>query len=326
MPLSEPEKAAPNASSATAALLLMAASAVLFATMNVFARLATESTSWASVAAVRAVVGALVAFGVARLRKTSLAAVDKWAIFWRSVFGTGAMLATFYALSSRTLSLGDTVTLLNLTPVFLAVLAPIVLRERTSPSIAFAIALALVGVILVLHPARLFSFGREASAPASNAMVAGPSALVTGGVAVLAAVLTSIAMMMLRRAGKTESAEAIAFHFSLFAAATHAVVAVFDPRLPTARDAAFMVAAGLCAGFAQIAMTRAYALQNAARVSAMSYLSVVASALLGAGLLGETPKASAIAGMAFVIVGGLIVTFGPVRPVGATPRSRLLQR
>lgn len=300
----------------------MAASAVLFAAMNVFARLATESTSWASVATVRALVGALVAFGVARVRKTSLAAVDKWAIFWRSVFGTASMLATFYALSSRTLPLGDTVTLLNLTPVFLAVLAPIVLRERTAPSIAFAIALALVGVVLVLHPAAVFGGGPGAPLVAAP----GPSSLVTGGVAVLAAMLTSIAMMMLRRAGKTESTEAIAFHFSLFAAAVHAVFAVFDPRVPTVRDAVFMVAAGLCAGFAQIAMTRAYTLQSAARVSAMSYLSVVASSLFGAAILGETPRASAIAGMAFVIVSGLIVTFGPVRPAVTPRRAPLLHR
>lgn len=301
----------------------MAASAILFAAMNVFARLATESTSWASVATVRALVGALVAFGVGRLRKTSLAAVDRWAIFWRSVFGTASMLATFYALSSRTLPLGDTVTLLNLTPVFLAVLAPLVLRERTAPSIAFAIGLALVGVVLVLHPAAIFG---GVPATASPVATSGPSSLVTGGVAVLAAILTSIAMMMLRRAGKTESAEAIAFHFSLFAAAVHAVFAVFDPRVPTFRDATFMVAAGLCAGFAQIAMTRAYALQSAARVSAMSYLSVVASALFGAAILGEPPRTSAIAGMAFVITSGLVVTFGPVRPAVAKGRGQLLHR
>jgi drug/metabolite transporter (DMT)-like permease len=70
-----------------------------------------------------------------------------------------------------------------------------------------------------------------------------------------------------------------------------------------------MVAAGLCAGFAQLAMTRAYALEHAARVSGMSYLSVVASALFGAVAFGERPGPTAIAGMALVIAGGLLVTF-----------------
>ena len=56
-------------------------------------------------------------------------------------------------------------------------------------------------------------------------------------------------------------------------------------------------------------MTRAYALERAARVSGMSYLSVVTSALLGAAVLSEVPTPGALAGMALVVTGGLIVTF-----------------
>src|SRR5262249_9057868 len=122
-----------------AALGYMALGATLFALMNFFARLASSSASWASVGAVRAFVGALVAIAVARARGAPLAVKDKRAIFWRSLLGTGAMVATFYALSSRTLSLGDTATLLYLTPVFLAILAPIFLRERTSFGVGLAI-------------------------------------------------------------------------------------------------------------------------------------------------------------------------------------------
>jgi len=287
----------------------MAAGAVLFALMNYFAKLASDSASWAMVGAVRALVGAFVAIAVAKLRGSSLRVTDKRALLWRSVFGTGAMMATFYALSSRSLSLGDTVTLLNLTPVFLAVLAPIFLRERTSPAVALALALALGGVVLVLHPS--FSF--------SDGAASGPSAGVTAAVAILASFVASIAMMLLRRVGQTETAEAIAAHYSLFAAAVLGLVALGfpalglvalgDPRMPTGRGALAMVVAGLCAGLGQIALTRAYTLERAARVSGIGYLSVVASALLGAALLHERPTAGALLGMALVVAGGLVVTF-----------------
>lgn len=278
----------------------MATGAVLFALMNFFARLASTSASWMTVGAVRALLGALVAVAVARVRGASLVANDRRAIFWRSVFGTGAMVTTFYALSSRTLSLGDTVTLLNLTPVFLAILAPFFLRERTSAAVAVALMLALGGVVLILHPSFAWTNGGH---------TAGPSTLVTAGVAVLAAFLASIAMMLLRRVGPSETPEAIAVHFSLFAAATLGALALFDLRMPTLRDAGLMVAAGVCAGFAQLAMTRAYALERAARVSAMGYLAVVASALLGAAVLGERPTFAAAGGMVLVVAGGLVVTF-----------------
>ncbi len=289
----------------------MGLGATLFALMNFLARLATASASWATVAAVRAAVGALVALAIARMRGRSVAAKDPRAMFWRSLFGTIAMLSTFYALSSRTVSLGSTVTLLNLSPVFLAVLAPIFLRERTSTAVAVAIGLALTGVVLVVRPA--FLFGAGAPDGGSTIASAGPSASVTVLVAVLAALSTSIAMMFLRRVGQTENAEAIAFHFSIFAAVTMTLISLFDLRMPTLRDVLCMLAAGLCAGLAQLAMTRAYALEHAARVSGMSYFSVVASALLGAALLGERPGPTAIAGMTLVIAGGLLVTFARSR-------------
>lgn len=292
------------------ALTYMAISATLFAFMNFFAKLASSSAGWASVAAVRALIGGLVAYGIARARGASLVATDKKAIFWRSILGTAAMLTTFYALSSRTLGLGDTVTLLNLMPVFLAVLAPIFLGERTANGVVLGIALALAGVVLVVRPS--FIFGDVAHVVAvPNA--AGPSAATTAAVAVLAAFLASIAMMLLRRVGQTESAEVISVHFSAFATIVLSAIALFDLHMPTLRDVGSMFAAGVCGGLAQIAMTRAYAAEQAARVSAMSYLSVVASAVLGALALRERPPGIALAGMALVVVGGVVVTLAKER-------------
>lgn len=280
----------------------MALAAVLFSSMNFFARLASATTSWATVGATRALVGAAIAFAVARARRTSLVPNNRRALFWRSFFGTCSMTLTFYALSSRSLSLGDTATLLNLAPVFLALLAPIFLRERTSGAVLFAIMSALGGVVLVVRPG--FVFGAEPAAIVTE----GPSAGVTAAASVLAALTTSIAMMQLRRVGQTETAEAIAFHFSLFAAASLTIVSIFDLRLPDAKSAIYAILAGICAGFGQLAMTRAYTLEQAAKVSAMSYLSVVTSALLGAAVLRERPSLLALLGMALVVGGGVIVT------------------
>jgi drug/metabolite transporter (DMT)-like permease len=278
----------------------MAASAILFALMNFFARLASSSASWMTVGGVRALIGAFVALGVARLRGTSVVAKDRTGMFWRSLFGTASMAATFYAVSSRTLALGDTVTLLNLTPIFLALFAPFVLRERTSAAVGLALVLSLGGVALIVHP----RFEWETTPTGT-----GPSAATTATVAVMGAFFTSIAMMMLRRVGRTETPEAIAVHFSVFASVVLLLLSLFDLRMPTLRDAGFIAAAGVCAGFAQLAMTRAYTLERAARVSGMGCLSVVASALLGAVVLRERPPLGAVCGMILVVGGGLVVTF-----------------
>jgi drug/metabolite transporter (DMT)-like permease len=282
----------------------MAVAAVLFSGMNFLARLATQSASWASVATVRALVGALVAFTVARIRGSSLKVNDRRMLLGRSALGTTSMLATFYALSARSLSLGNTVTLLNLAPIFLALLAPIFLRERTSRLVGTATVVALTGVVLIVRPSFLFGDDRAASL----AIATGPSANVTAAVAVFGALSTAMAMMFLRRVGRTETSESVAFHFSLIAACTLSVFALFDLRMPSPRDMVLMLASGVCAGLAQLAMTRAYAMENAARVGGMSYLAVVVSAGLGIGLLGERPGPTALVGSVLVVIGGVLLT------------------
>lgn len=284
----------------------MAISAFLFASMNLLARAATSSASWATIGFTRATIGALVAYSVARLRGGTVATKDYRAVLWRAFFGTISMFSTFYALSSKTLSLGDVATLLNIAPVFLALLAPFVLKERTSKLVGVAIAIALTGVVFVVRPSFIFGAG----AIAAHVMT-GPSAGVTALVAIGAALSTSFAMMMLRRVGQTESPEAIAFHFSIIAAGVLGVIALVDLRAPSFRDAVLMVGAGLCAGTGQLLMTRAYTLENAARVAGMSYIAVPASALLGTVFLGDKLGPTTTVGMILVVFGGVLVTTRP---------------
>ena len=82
-----------------------------FALMNVSARLAGESASWSEIAAARFLVGALLAWGIARGRGASLAILD-WKTSWtRAIFGTASAVCTFYAITSRRINLGDAATL-----------------------------------------------------------------------------------------------------------------------------------------------------------------------------------------------------------------------
>src|SRR4029077_19628550 len=108
----------------------------------------------------------------------------------------------------------------------------------------------------VVKPAALFG-GAVLAAGAGRA----------AGIAGLAALFTSGGVIMLRRVGQTESTEAIAVHFSLTAALVMVVIALFDLRMPALRDVGFMLAAGTCAGFAQLTLTRAYSMERAARVA-----------------------------------------------------------
>lgn len=280
----------------------MSLSAILFAGMNFFVHLSSAHVTWTLVAAVRAAIGALVAITVAQVRSVSFIPRNTPAMWMRSIFGTCSLTCVFYALGSQQMALGDTATLINLTPVFLALLAPFVLHERAGRRVILALPLSVCGVLLVLRPSLLFG-GAAAS----------PAMLFPASVALLGALASAFAMMMLRQVGKTETPEAIAAHFSVVAAIVMFVVSIPRLAVPAAADALTMLAAGVCAGFAQLAMTRAYSLEIAARVSPFGYVSVAASAALGAIALHEWPDRLAVLGMLLVVSGGLVVTVAGMR-------------
>jgi drug/metabolite transporter (DMT)-like permease len=285
--------------------LWMSISAVLFAVMNAAVRAASETTPTPVIATVRTFCGFLLAWGYARSQGVTLPRTFSRFMWLRSLFGTMAMTATFYTLSRSDLPLGDAATLFNLSPIGVALLSPLLLREPLSKTIGMSLLLSLTGVVLILRPTFLFG---AVNSYAVDAVL----------LAILAAVLSSFAMVMLRRAGTQESTHSIAAHFSMvatmfFAALTLATVPLTKLMHIPARSIGWMLVAGVSAGIAQLTMTRAYAQDKAARVSAFGYLNVVASAALGALLSQTLPSPASLLGMAAVIAGGLILVFGPVQ-------------
>lgn len=279
------------------AFVWMASAASCFSVMNVLAKVASEQTHFTVVAMVRAAIGALVAWSAARLTGASLRVVDRRVMWLRSAFGTAAMLATFAALSERTLPVGDAATLFNLAPVGIALLSPWVLGERSGRRLGVSVLFCLVGAACILRPTFLF--------PHASVYPRLPAAI-----AMLAALCTSFAMMMLRRV-RHESSAGVAFHFSCVACAIMALLALphlFADGLPTAATASTMAYTGLAAGAGQLCMTRAYALDHAARVAAYGYLSVAGSALVAFVVRGERLDRISVGGMLMVTVGGLVVS------------------
>lgn len=280
----EPE----TASHHLAGLGWMLLAQLCFAVMNVSARLAGGDLPWPEVAAARFLVGALLAALLARARGVSLRITDWRASWGRAIFGTLSALCTFYALTSPRIHLADAVTLGATAPIFVALLAPAVLGEPRSRAAGLAVVIAFAGVVLVLQP-RL------------------QSAIGVAAIATLGALLYALAMMLLRRLGSGESSEAVVLHFSLVALAATVALTVPVWRTPSPRAALFLLGTGLAGGGAQLAMTRAYSLDSAARVSAIAYLGILFTVLLAIPVFGERPSLSQALGALAVIGAGLLL-------------------
>ncbi len=259
-----------------------------FAAMNVCTRLGSRHVPWPEIAAARFLVGAAIAVALAHVRGTSLEVTDRRGTWRRSVYGTISALGAFYSLSSPKVAVGDAATLGATAPIFVALLSGPLLGERVGRRLWLAVAMAFAGIVLLLRP----SF--TAAAPVA--------AVATGG-----AFFYALAMIWLRKIGPGESHEAVVLHFSLVAFGTMMVLAIPSWTWPDARSGAYLLGAGLGGGGAQLAMTRAYSLQRAMPVTALSYLGAVFTYLLALPLFGERPVAWQIGGALLVLAATAVV-------------------
>lgn len=266
----------------TRGLRWMMVAQACFAWMNVCTRLGARYLPWAEIAAVRFLLGAALAAGLAAATGRSLRVIDRAGAWRRSVFGTLAALGSFYALGSTRVGIGDAATLGATSPIFVALLSRPLLGERVGRHVALTVALAFAGILAIVRPAFALAW---------------PVALV----ATAGAFCFALAMIWLRRIGRGETHEAIVLHFSLVGLLTMVVVALPVWRWPGWPEGLALLGAGLGGGGAQLAMTRAYSIQRAAPVSAVSNLGVVFTYLLAIPFFGELPTAWQIAGASLVI-------------------------
>jgi drug/metabolite transporter (DMT)-like permease len=273
---------------------------LLFTFMALFVKRATRDVSFLEAAAGRAGFGALTIVAMARARGVSLRVSDRGLQWRRTLAGTASMCCGFYALSR--LPLGDAVTIGNLTPLMLAVLSPVLLGERSGSSVWAAVVLGLAGVGLL-----------------AGVHLAHPGGLWLGLLAGIGgAFFSSLAMAFLRRLGKRESPEGVSLHFATWAAVITLLLSLPGFRAPTAVALLALAGAGVFGGVAQVAMTRAYALDQAARVSAVGYSGVVFSQAIGVALLHEVPTRRQLAGAGLVLSSGVLLALSgkPARSAG----------
>jgi len=207
----------------------------------------------------------------------------------RSIFGTVNALAVFLALGSARIALGDVATLTATAPLFVALLSGPVLGERVSPRVLAGATLGFVGVAVLAQPAL---------------HVSGDLALAL----LLGACSYGFAILRLRRLGPSESSEAIALHMSLVAGVTLLLVSLPRFVLPSPRALVPLLASAVAGGLGQVAMSRAYGLGRAARLSAVSYAGVVITYAFEAFSFARVPGLHQWLGAALVCGAGILVS------------------
>ncbi|GGH39217.1 EamA domain-containing membrane protein RarD [Cribrihabitans marinus] len=213
--------------------------------------------------------------------------------FWRGVLGTTAMGLTFTGLGL--LPLPEVTAIGYATPIFTLILAAIMLGERIRLIRIGAVAIGLLGVLIMLWP-RLGS-----GTPATDAATLGALCILAATVA------RAFVQIHIRQLVQVDHAAAIVFYFSVTASLLALLTVFFGWVVPTPRQAIMLVATGLIGGVAQILVTSSYRFGQASMLAPYDYTSMLLAIAIGYVWFAELPTLVMLAGAGLVIAGNVLV-------------------
>lgn len=276
----------------------MLAASFLFALTMVFAKLLSQSMGSVEVTFWRNAIG-LIVIALFSLNKPIRNVGGKpITLIFRGVIGTVALLTFFYTISATTLS--NAIVYAKTEPIFTALLAFFLLREKLQSDALFAILIGFIGVAMLsgmnlgyLHIMGILTGFLSALAYTS---VRSLKAYYDERTVVLSFMLSGViipAFLMF-------TAQYITSDFFAFA---------LTPFVePSAYDWLWIALMGVAAAYGQIYMTRAYFYAKAGIISTVSYSVVLFATLFGVMLGDLFPTPMVIGGGVLIVLSGVILS------------------
>jgi drug/metabolite transporter (DMT)-like permease len=213
---------------------------------------------------------------------------------WRGVVGTVAMGLMFTGLGL--LPLPEVTAIGYATPLLVVVLAAMFLGEQVRFFRLSAVALGLLGVMIVLSP-RLTAL----QGGATDRELLGAVVVLTG------AACAALAQVFVRKMVEYEETSAIVFWFSVTSTGLSLLTLPFGWQVPSLEVAALLILSGLLGGIGQIGLTAAYRYADAGLVAPFDYFSMLLALLIGYFIFGEAPTLTVLGGATLVIAAGILI-------------------
>ncbi|WP_306114293.1 MULTISPECIES: DMT family transporter [unclassified Roseovarius] len=279
-------------------IILKLCSVVLFITMVSLIKATAkhvpvgEAVFFRSFFAIPVILGWVIARGELR---SALKVKSKLGHFWRGFVGSLAMGMSFAGLGL--LPLPEVTAIGYAAPLLTVIFAAMFLDEKVGVFRISAVALGLIGVLIVISP-RLSVFGGETI----------ESTQALGVVLVLmGAVCAALAQIYIRKLVQFEQTAAIVFYFSITSATLSLLTLPFGWVMPTVTEFSLLVLAGVLGGAGQIFLTSAYRFADASVVAPFDYASMIFALLIGFFIFDEVPTGTMLLGAAIVVLAGCII-------------------
>ena len=256
-----------------------------FATMSAFIKAVGQALPLPELVFLRCLLSLPVLFIIVRLRQRPLIVKAKKLLLLLTLFGMTAMTGFFFALTH--LQFAECIFLGRTQPFLIALLAPVILGEKTPAASWVAILAGLAGVALIMQPGVTWSIG--------------------AWVAIGAAGASALAHILVRRLNATEYPLVIVFNFTALTCFFSGIWSLPHFVPPAPKQWLFLICVALFASLGQLCMTLAYQHDRAPAVASASYTSVVLAVIYGYFFWGEVPHPLTWLGGSLIVAGGIIL-------------------
>lgn len=264
----------------------MISAAVSFSIMVIFVKAACQSLPSMEVVFIRSLSGTLAIAFLIWEKRISWFGNNQKIMILRGVFGFGALAMHFYAISELNLA---TAVILNYTaPIFAAIFARLILREKTSWTVNLAVVFSFLGLYLLAAPHFESKF-------------------IPLMIGILSGIFAALAYVMIRFGGENESPYTIIFYFTTISTIGSFPLMLSHFEWPNGTEWISLIGLSVGAFFGQVWLTKS--IQNApvSLVLPFSYLTPVFAALIGAFIWQEYLTLPSMVGGILIILSGIMI-------------------
>lgn len=211
----------------------------------------------------------------------------------RGILGTIALICIFYAIRNMPLSIS---TVIQYTyPIFISIFASLLIREKITKNIIFALLFGWLGVLVILNPTQLSNVNVEID----NFSIF---------IAFLGAISTSLAYVTVKKLSATEDIFIIIKYFPVISIITLFPTVIINWITPNINELIWIIGIGLFTQLGQTFLTIGLKNLSASEASTINYLQVFFAAIWGFVFFSEIININFLFGSLLVLLGTIITS------------------
>lgn len=200
----------------------------------------------------------------------------------RGVFGTISLYTFFVTLHN--MPLGTAVAIQYLSPIFTAIIAIYILKEKVRLPQWLFFAISFGGVLVIKGFDSRISFFMLA-------------------MGIISAITSGFGYNMVRSLKGKEDTMVVVLHFQLVGVVAGLISCIFSWQMPRGSEWLYLLLVGICTQFAQVNLTKALQRGRAADISILNYLGVIYALIFGLTVFGEQYQWTTLVGIILVLAG-----------------------